>query len=70
MGNSVVKEHAYSPHKRGKQAESFRTSLSVSSLNGDCSTTYSRIFLIFSSAAEIEFTTAEAEQFSISAIRL
>ncbi len=51
-GYSVVKEHAYSPHK------------------WDCSTTYSTIFLIFSSAAEIELTTAEVEHLSISAIRL
>ena len=41
-GYSVVKGHAHSPHKRGKQAESFRTSPPVSSLKGYFSTTYSK----------------------------
>ena len=49
-GYLIVKGHAHSPHKRGKQAESFRASPPVSSLNDDCSTTYSRIFFnLFSS---------------------
>ena len=58
-GYSVVKGHAHSPHKRGKQAESFRTSPPVSSLNDDCSTTYSRIFFNLFSAADMDFPMAE-----------
>ena len=41
-----------------KQAESFRTSPPVSSLNDDCSTTYSRIFFNLFSAADMDFPTA------------
>jgi hypothetical protein len=57
-GYSVVKGHAHSPHKRGKQAESFRTSPPVSSFNDDCSTTYSRIFFNLFSAADMDFPMA------------
>ena len=44
--------------QNGKQAESFRTSPPVSSLNDDCSTTYSRIFFNLFSAADMDFPMA------------
>ena len=43
-GYLIVKGHAHSPHKRGKQAESFRTSPPVSSLNGYLCSLNSKIF--------------------------
>ncbi len=41
-----------------EQAESFCTSPPVSSLNDDCSTTYSRIFFNLFSAADMDFPMA------------
>ena len=57
-GYSVVKGHAHPPHKRGKQAESFRTSPPVSSLKGYFSTTYFKKFFNLFSAAATDFATA------------
>ena len=46
-GYLIVKGHAHSPVK-GKQAESFRASLSVSSLKAHNTGSISKVFLIFS----------------------
>lgn len=47
-GYLIVKGQAHSPHKRGKQAESFRTSPPVSSLKAHNTGSISKVFLIFS----------------------